>query len=140
MRNTFSVGRQCHIDVCWSPELLGTLLKVTSFCEKYYYHLCLIMMIVFDLTRQSQISNVTFTFFRSLYLLLFRPSGQVRVSVSWWLVKFFVIRVGWGEVHLRSSLWPVKMCMKWMNSQLAAFSPAMAISIEADLKTSVSWK
>lgn len=32
------------------------------------------------------------------------------------------------------------MCLKWMNSQLAAFSPAMAMSIDADLYPSVSWK
>ena len=32
------------------------------------------------------------------------------------------------------------MCVKWMNSQLAAFSPAMAMSIDADLYSSVSWK
>ena len=32
------------------------------------------------------------------------------------------------------------MCLKWMNSQLAAFSPAMAMSIDADLYPSVLWK
>lgn len=33
------------------------------------------------------------------------------------------------------------MWLKWMNSQLAAFSPAMAnLSIDADLYPSVSWK